>query len=45
LARLEGRIALRAVFDQYPDLTRTDDPLAYVDNFNVGMLRALPVKT
>jgi len=44
LARLEGGIGLRAIFDHYPDLKRAPGPLEYVDNFNVRMLRTLPVE-
>lgn len=45
LAHLESHIALRTVFARYPNLTKTGDPLMYADNFNVRMLRALPVTT
>ena len=45
LARLEARIALQTLFTRYPALARSDDPLRYVENFNVRMLRALPVTT
>ena len=45
LARLEARISLQTLFTRYPALARFDDPLQYVENFNVRMLRALPVTT
>lgn len=44
LARLETRIAMRTVFERYPDMHTTGDILEYVPNFNVRLLGALPVK-
>lgn len=43
LARLETGIALRCLFERYPQMQRMDCPPEYVPNFNVRMLRALPV--
>lgn len=43
LARLETQIALRELFDRYPDVQRTDATLEYVPNFNVRLLRSLPL--
>jgi cytochrome P450 len=45
LARLEARIALRTLFERYPDLRRAETQLEWVPNFNVRLLRALPVIT
>jgi cytochrome P450 len=44
LARLEGRIALQTVFERWPSIHQSGD-LAYADNFNVRILRSLPVAT
>jgi cytochrome P450 len=43
LARLEARIALRILFDRYRDLRLAENHLEWVPNFNVRLLRALPV--
>jgi cytochrome P450 len=45
LARLETRIALRTLFERYPDLRPADTQLDWVPNFNVRLLRGLPVIT
>jgi cytochrome P450 len=44
LARLEGRIALQTVFERWPTIRQAGD-LVYADNFNVRILRSLPVTT
>ncbi len=44
LARLEGRIALQTVFERWPTIRQAGE-LVYADNFNVRMLRSLPVAT
>jgi cytochrome P450 len=44
LARLEGRIALQTVFERWPNLHQAGE-LVYADNFNVRLLRSLPVAT
>ncbi len=43
LARLESRIALRTLVERYPAVRRTAAVLEYVPNFNVRLLRSLPV--
>jgi cytochrome P450 len=43
LARLEARIALQTLFARYPRVRRATDVLEYVPNFNVRLLRALPI--
>jgi cytochrome P450 len=45
LARLETRIALRSLFESYPDVRLAETQLDWVLNFNVRLLRALPVVT
>jgi cytochrome P450 len=42
LARLEGRVALQTVFERWPDIRQAGE-LEYSDNFNVRILRSLPV--
>lgn len=44
LARLEGHIGLQTVFERCPGLRRTGE-LVYAENFNVRLLKALPVAT
>ena len=44
LARLEGRIALQTVFERWPTVRQSGE-LVYADNFNVRILRSLPVAT
>ena len=44
LARLEGRIALQTVFERWPNIHQAGE-LVYADNFNVRLLRSLPVAT
>jgi len=44
LARLEGRIALQTVFERWPTI-RQSGVFVYADNFNVRILRSLPVAT
>ena len=44
LARLEGRIALQTVFQRWPTI-RQAGVFVYADNFNVRILRSLPVAT
>jgi cytochrome P450 len=44
LARLEGRIALQTVFERWPTIRQAGE-LEYADNFNVRILRSLPVAT
>ena len=44
LARLEGRIALQTVFERWPNIHQAGE-LIYADNFNVRLLRSLPVAT
>lgn len=45
LARLEARIALRILFERYPGIRLADVQLEWVPNFNVRLLRSLPVIT
>ena len=45
LARLETRVALRILFERYPDVRPAETQLDWVPNFNVRLLRALPVIT
>jgi cytochrome P450 len=45
LARLETRIALRILFERYPGIRLADVQLEWVPNFNVRLLRSLPVIT
>jgi cytochrome P450 len=42
LARLESRIALQTVCERWPTIRQAGE-LVYADNFNVRMLRSLPV--
>jgi pimeloyl-[acyl-carrier protein] synthase len=44
LARLEARIALQTVFEPWPTIRQAGE-LVYADNFNVRILRSLPVAT
>jgi hypothetical protein len=44
LARLEGRIALQTVFERWPAIHQAGE-LVYADNFNIRILRSLPVAT
>jgi cytochrome P450 len=44
LARIEDRIALQTVFERWPTIHQTGE-LEYADNFNVRVLRSLPVAT
>ncbi|HEY6812634.1 MAG TPA: cytochrome P450 [Propionibacteriaceae bacterium] len=44
LARLECRIALQSVFERWPAIHQAGE-LVYVDNFNIRILRSLPVAT
>ncbi len=44
LARLEAVIAFRTLFETWPSLRRAAGPPEPVDNFNVRLLRRLPVR-
>jgi cytochrome P450 len=44
LARLEARIALQTVFERWPTIREAGE-LVYADNFNVRILRSIPVAT
>ena len=44
LARLEGRVALQTVFERWPAIRQSGD-LVYANNFNIRLLRSLPVAT
>ena len=44
LARLEGRIALQTVFERWLAIHQAGE-LVYADNFNIRILRSLPVAT
>ena len=43
LARMEGQIALRALLERYPRLSRTDAPLARVESIVLRGPKALPL--
>jgi cytochrome P450 len=43
-ARLEGRIALQTVFERWLAIHQAGE-LVYADNFNIRILRSLPVAT
>lgn len=43
LGRLEGQIAILTLFQRFPNLQLTGQPLEYGDNFNLRALKALPV--
>ena len=44
LAQREGRIALQTVFERWPAIHQAGE-LVYADNFNIRILRSLPVAT
>ena len=44
LARLEGRVALRAILKRYPELQLGDGPLGWRENLGLRGLVALPVR-
>jgi len=44
LAHLEAEIALRRLFERFPDVALDADELEYEPNFNLRLLRSLPVR-